>query len=163
MKKVSNYNKNHKGEVGFTIMEIMVVISIIGVLSAITIGVMDIGRQRDIAKEASIRANMVKVCSALRAYGEAEAVTYAAYPAEGDNNNPLDPSASDAEIVAFYLTEWPEGFVYNVTITGSQFSVYVKQSVTDNFWKCRSSSWNDIRECTLPEDQIDEDNWTSCN
>ena len=163
MKKVSNCNKDHKSEVGFTIIELMLVVSIIGVLSAVTISVMNIERQKDIAKEASIRTNMVKVCSALRAYGEAEAVTYAIYPAEGDNNNPLDSSASDADIVAFYLTKWPEGLVYNTTITGNQFSVYVKQSITDNFWKCTSRYWDYVRECNLSEAQIGGDNYSRCN
>jgi len=143
--------KYYKCMLGVTLIELVLVVSLIGILSAMTIGVMSVSKQKEFAEEASIRSNMVKVCSALKAYGEGEAGVYPMYPDEGANHNPLDLSASSADIAAFYLKNWPEGFVYNVAPapTFYTFTVHVPQSANSGvYWKC-TNRWEDIRECTI--------------
>ncbi len=133
---------------GVTLIELLLVVSLIGIISAVTVGVVNVSKQKEFAEEANIRSSMVKVCSAIKTYGEAEATTVPSYPDDGDNGNPLDVTATTADIAAFYLDRWPEDFVYTTQAPNSVFSVHVEQSASPGiYWKC-TNGWNDIRECT---------------
>lgn len=141
---------------GVTIIELLLVISMIGILIGITVGIINPQRQRDVAEDGVLNANMVKVCAAIEAYYQGEGEMY---PAEGDNNNPLHASAATSSIAAVYIKEWPLGFVYNTNMSQDEFSVHVQQSGTTNFFKC-NSTWKNVRECgptTDPEDIADCD------
>ena len=147
--QLSVMKKYYKCMLGVTLIELILVVALIGIVAAVSVGVINVGRQEEIAQEASIRANMVKVCSALKAYGEAEAGVYLMYPDEGANHNPLDPSATNSDVVVFYLKNWPEGFVYNVASTFYTFTIHMEQSANSGvYWKC-TNRWEDIRECTI--------------
>jgi len=152
MKNKQKINKNTKN-FGVTLIELILVVSLIGILSAITVGVVNVDKQKEFAEEANIRSSMVKVCSAIKTYGEAEATAAPVYPDDGDNNNPLDATAATADVAAFYLKRWPDDFVYTSSASNSDFSLYVKQSATDNYFKC-TSAWNDIRECNSTDIDI---------
>jgi len=129
-------------------MELIMVIAIIGILAGVSVAVINPNRQTEMAKEATKKSNMLKTCSAIKAF-EAE---FGRFPEEGTNNNPLDstdPLATDADKLSFYLEAWPEGFIYNVQslgATNNKFGVHVKQDVGDYYWKC-NDIYNDVFEC----------------
>lgn len=142
-KKVINKDYN-----GFTIVELLVVVAIIGILVAVSSSIINAGRQRDIARDAVLLTNLEKICASIRVYQEAENMNV---PLEGNNNNPLDSTAASAPVLARYLSVWPEGFVYNSML--QTFAVHVQRPVSTNIYKC-GSGWNGIRECagtTNPE------------
>jgi type II secretory pathway pseudopilin PulG len=150
-----NYSKIHKYAPGVTMVELVFVVSLIGIISAMLVGVINIQRQRQIAQDAALRANLYKVCSTIEAYYEGENLQY---PAEGvapTNRNPLDASAPDQAVISFYLRSWPsDDYVYNSTLTA--YSVHVKQSINDHFYKCNNISKN-VMECASTTDQTDTD------
>lgn len=130
-------------------IELLVVVLLIGIVSAILVTTIDPDRQVEMGEEASKKANVLKACSAIKTYG----AEHGQFPEEGTNNNPLDftdPLATDADKLAEYLDIWPEGLIYNVAAFGganTHFSVHIKQDVGDYYWKC-SHYYNDVYECT---------------
>jgi prepilin-type N-terminal cleavage/methylation domain-containing protein len=143
-------NKN-----GFTLIELLIVISVIGAMAAITLNVINGGRQKAVAKDATTKANLEKVCASLKAYEQGES----GFPEEGDNNNPLDDSAATNATAKVYLSVWPANFIYNYDAPTKGFSVHVVKSVDDNIYKC-GSAWRTVQEClsTTPEEDIDQCN-----
>jgi prepilin-type N-terminal cleavage/methylation domain-containing protein len=148
---------NHKRQVGFTLIELLMVVTLIGILSGLSVVVLNPRSQKDTAQDANLRANMLKTCLAIKAYGEAEGGNFPKYPEEGDVNNPLDSTAGTHDIAAEYIQSWPEGFIYNVAPNYAVFDVYVPLNSSSNYLKC-SSSFNEIRECM----STDIDNLTYC-
>lgn len=137
-----------KKQSGVTIIELLLVISLIGILVGVTVGIINPQRQREVAEDGVLNANMVKVCGAIEAYYQGENEKY---PEEGDNNNPLDASAPTSDIAAVYISEWPAGFVYNTNMNLDEFSVHAQQAGTTNIFKC-NSTWKNVRECGLTTD-----------
>ncbi|MFC1756150.1 type II secretion system protein [Patescibacteria group bacterium] len=131
-----------KNNTGLTMIELLMVILIIGILTAVVVSVVNPQRQRDYAQDGVLRANMNKVCAGIETYYQGE---NEAYPLEGTEGNPLHASATPTHTVAaFYIAEWPQGFVYNVV--GAEFSIHVQQVGNTNYYKC-NSTWKNVREC----------------
>jgi len=132
-----------KDNKGLTLIELVFVITLIGILSALTVSIINPQRQRDYAEDGVLRANLTKACVGIEAYYHAENEVY---PEEGTVNNPLDASAGTSSVAAFYIAEWPTGFVYNRNIAGDDFSIHVQQVGNTNYYKC-NSAWKNVREC----------------
>jgi type II secretory pathway pseudopilin PulG len=146
---------------GITLVELLLVIAMIGIMAVVLVNVIDVGRQQDIAKEASLRANLLKACAAMELYYESEDEQYpeqcngAGCPT---NRNPLHTNADDSDILRFYLARWPgDEFIYNHTSSPEAFSIHVKQSISDDFYKC-NYDWKTVRECpsTMNEGDVDD-------
>ena len=130
----------NKKNYGFTIIELLVVISVIGVLAGVTINAIDGQRQQQYAQDSSKKTNLEKTCAGIKAYHEGEG----SYPLEGDENNPLHSSAATANVMKIYINNWPADFFYDVA--GNDFSIYVQKAVDNNFFKC-GSAWRKVQEC----------------
>jgi len=138
------YTKKIKNENGLTLVELIMVLTLIGILSAILVSIINPQRQRDYAEDGVSRANLTKACAAIEAFYEAENQVY---PLEGTANNPLDGSVDPiSDTLSFYLKVWPTGFVYNRDASGSAFSIHVPLAGTTNYYKC-TSTWKNTREC----------------
>ncbi len=142
-----------KKQTGLTLIELLLVIAIIGIMSGILVGVINPQRQRNIALDGVARANLTKTCAAIEAYYEGENEIYPEESTAADKN-PLDATAATSTLAAFYIQEWPAGFVYMRNVSGSQFAAYVQQAGTTNYFKC-NSTWKNVRECADTTDLND--------
>lgn len=127
------YNK------GFTLVELLIVVSVIGILAGVTISVINPERQKAIAEDGARKSNLEKVATGIEMFFQLE--NY--YPDQGDSNNPL--LGADASLLGNYISVWPENFVY--IKDNDSFAVYVVTATnSDNIFKY-STSWRKIREC----------------
>lgn len=124
---------------GFTLIELMIVVSVIGVLAGVTMRIIDPQHQKAIAEDAVVQQRVSDLAVAIETYRTAEG----SYPDEGTTNNPLESEAT-GDIAAVYIANWPEGFVYNVS--GDSFSIHATKSTSNDIYKY-SSSWDEVREC----------------
>ncbi len=60
----TNPSKKKTNREGFTLIELLIVIAIIGILAGIVLAVLNPGRQRQRAREGTLRANVNKLCLA---------------------------------------------------------------------------------------------------
>jgi prepilin-type N-terminal cleavage/methylation domain-containing protein len=132
---------------GFTLIELMIVVSVIGVLSGITISILDQGKQKYKAQDAVNLSSLEKAITAIEAYYYSEGD----YPVivAGDNGNPRN-NISNTVLKDTYLQTWPEGFIYICNpFCGppvSQYAVYVQRKASTTIYKYSSFS-NEIQEC----------------
>ena len=125
-------------------IELLLVISLIGLLSAVMISLVNPSRQRAVAEEAVLISDLEKVCLGLKTYYEGENETL---PAPGGTNNPLAAGAGNEDIAGVYISAWPENFVYNLAADGTTFSVHVQRVVdTTSYYKC-TNFWSGVEEC----------------
>lgn len=126
---------------GFTLIEALIVVSVLGVLAGVSVGVINYSEQKKHAENAVKMANLDKTTSAIEAYRLLEKF----YPVDtNDDGNPLNDNPG----LAKYLDLWPTGAVYEKS--GSQFLVYVPKSTTSGLYKY-DSSWGSIKECGLKD------------
>ena len=143
-KNCQNRSQNQKG---FTIVELLIVVLLVGILSTILIVTIDAGRQRDYANDGVRRQNLMDMAQALETYYVAER----SYPTSGADKSPL--TGTDGSVVSQYIAnvdEWGTGtgglYIYNVD-AGSKFSIHVQMGSSTNFFKYRSTQ-KKIEECT---------------
>ncbi|MFC1756151.1 type IV pilin protein [Patescibacteria group bacterium] len=132
---------------GFTMIELLIVISLVGILSSILVSTINAGRQRDYANDGVRRQNLMDLVQTVETYFAAER----SYPNEGGVHNPLDASATPTDtIAAFYIEEWPSEYIYNRdTAAGDNFSIHVQMGSSTDFFKY-SSAWPEkhIKDCS---------------
>ncbi len=116
--------KNVK-EKGFTIIEILIVIVIIGILAGIIISVIDTGVQRAKASDAARTGNLRKLIEGITSYQIVEG----SFPVDSDvNGSPLDAGDADADRLSTYLQQWPTDSTYyyseqnGIAFPGTQFA-----------------------------------------
>ena len=134
LKKSPNYSKD-----GFTIIELIMVVLVVGLLSGALINVIDVGRQRDYASDGVLRQNLSDISGAIETYRVAEG----SYPDKGAGQNPR--TGSDSGVVNQYLDDWPSGFTYFED--GSDFIIYVESATNAGQYFKYSSDWQAIKEC----------------
>jgi len=123
---------------GFTIIELIIVVGLVGILSAILVSTINIRRQRDYANDGVRRQNLMDTAQAVETYFTAER----SFPDQGAGNNPL--TGTDSSIATQYIGIWPDNFFYNED--GSDFSIHVMRGSSTDYYKY-SSTWQEIREC----------------
>lgn len=127
---------------GFTLVELLIVIGIIGVLAGVTLSIIEPDAQNDRAVDSVRLANLEKLVQGIEAYRAAEG----SYPVDSNSNeNPLD----DANGLTTYLRVWPNGdppqSTYEYAQGGGTFGVMVGLS-DSSFYKFQST-FNEIRHC----------------
>ena len=118
-------------------VEMILVVTIIGILSAVLISTINQQMQRKRAQDAVNRASMEQATQGLESFFAAEGYYPTALNGSPDFN---------VTRVQEYLAKWPEGFTYVVASGGVQFEVYVLAS-NNNYLKY-DSSWGKIKVCT---------------
>lgn len=134
------YNK------GFTLVELLVVISLVGILAGVTISIINPVKQRQVAEDGVKQSNLQKFALGVEAYGNANSK----YPDEagGKPNPTTDPD------VGQFIKQYPDGepagstYTYYNDSTNGTFSIVVmKSEVTTACFKYHSS-WGKIQSCT---------------
>lgn len=146
-----NLNKKHDAKcrsLGFTLVELLLVVSIISILSGIVISIVNSDRQKKIAQDAIKKATLDKLITGVQSYYVIEGK----YPLdESGDGNPLNDSGAgiDDSLVGVYISVWPDNDTdsYEYKTNGSIFQVYIVESINSaNYFKY-SSDWDTIKEC----------------
>ena len=139
---------------GFTLIELMIVVSVIGILSGITISLISQGKQKARAEDSVNLANLEKTISAIESYFYSEG-NYPVIIADNGGNPLLN--GSNTVLKQYYVQSWPVGFMYVYDpATSSDFAVYVKRKSNDNYYKYYSGG-NEIHECSGETQNITTD------
>ncbi len=133
-------NQYLKTQSAFTLIELLIVISVVGILSGVLVNVIDSKGQKNKALDSVHRKDINDLAVSIESYRTAEG----SYPDEGTENNPLDPSASTRNTAAVYITEWPVGVIY--IKNDPDFAIYIQKEADTNFIKY-NSVWREFREC----------------
>jgi len=158
MKSIGSKMKKNRNNFGFTLIELIIVISLIGVLAGVLMTVVNQERQQEYAGDAVKRQDLKSLIDGFESMYTAERF----YPERGAttlSNNPCDSPAPNYIITQNYLTCGPwdtavgAEYVYNsVGSPATDFCVHVQMSTSTNYFKyCSSWTGTDkvIRECTL--------------
>lgn len=136
-------------ESGFTMVEILVVIAILSIISAISFNVINYKSHQENAKDALRRNNVSKLVNVMETYVLAEK----RYPF--DTNGDGQPSFAENPMLSDYLkNSWPNNepvgatYTYAVDASGASFGIVVANSKGDKTIKYRST-WGRIQECAL--------------
>ncbi|MDC0449067.1 type II secretion system GspH family protein [bacterium] len=132
---------------GFTMIELLLVISIIGVLSGVLLSVVNVQGQRDMANDAVRRASIEQIIESLETH----------YAVEG-----YYPADKDASSLSIYMSIWPDdhptGSIYDYATTdGATFGIVVATARTGVNLKYLSD-WGEIRECANGEPDSEDCN-----
>ena len=105
-------NYNYKNQ-GLTLVELLLVISIIGILSGITVTVINPTKQRERAQDGVKISNLQNVSAAIEAYYAGEGKYPVSNAGVPDTNVLVNPMLST------YLNSWPgSAYIYNTMTEG---------------------------------------------
>lgn len=124
-----NTNIKHSGSKGFTLVEVLISISLLAILSGAIISVINTQRNRVRAEDGVKRTNLQKIIEGLNSYKYIE----------GDY--PTDISQASA-----YIT-WP-GAEYVYTVVEDSYMAYVPQSADTGLIFKYYPGWEGIRSCS---------------
>lgn len=122
---------------GFTLVELLIVISVIGILGGVSMQVINVKSQRNRAEDSIRLSNLEKLVSSIETY----------YAAEDKY-----PSNKNDSVLANYVTHWPDGspsgstYSYATNADRSEFGLVVDLALTEDSYKYRSE-WGEIKTC----------------
>lgn len=150
MRKIlAPYSKNiFNNNRGFTLVELLVVISIISILAGVTLSIINPKKQRSVAEDGVRQSNLEKYALGIEAYANANGD----YPPDADLNG--EPEGTD---LATFISRIPKNepttgvtYPYTVAADKASFGVYVlKAGDTSRCFKYLSI-WGKIKECSTP-------------
>ena len=142
---------------GFTLIELLIVVSVIGILAGAVVGLIDVNKTQDRARDGVRQANLEKVIQGLESFYVLEDY----YPAQGSSgdgsNNPL--LGTDSAALSTYITQWPTEEVYTYNKIDDNNFVIGTPNSSGNYYKYHSA-WSGISECdswTVDEDCAGDD------
>jgi len=126
---------------GFTLVELLVVITILGMLASIVLLNINIKKRKDDASNAAIRSNLINLSNGLESFQAVRGSlpADAADKPDGLGSSPL----SD-----FVRAGWPDGYIYKVDQSEGYFAIYTEKagSITGVYLKY-SSYFGIVQEC----------------
>lgn len=138
---------------GFTLVELLVVVSLIGILAGVMISIINPVKQRKIAEDGVKMANLQKLALGIEAYGNANS-KYPASLADSDLPN----------FVARVPDGEPAGAVYSYSSTaGDNFAVMVTKSEDTGYCFKYRAAWGKIKTCPVATSCDYEATETGCN
>ena len=135
---------------GFTIIELLIVISIIGILAGVIMTVINPETQRDRARDAVKMETLRKLVQPLESY----TATQNCAPIDLDGNRKIEEGTDgDWGQLSVFLNVWPadyDGAAYEYTRYGCQdYMISIpKSSDTGRVYKY-DTAWGEIRDCLL--------------
>lgn len=119
---------------GFTLAELLIVVTLIGIIASITYSVLNQRYQQARARDAVNRSNLEQAVETIEGYIS----TGTSYPGVSGGKPVSDATLKELQ------TSWPAGLTYNSN--GTNFDIYFKTS-NNNYVKY-SSVWGVIKNCT---------------
>jgi len=143
-------NLSSNSQRGFTLVELLIVISLVGILSGVTFSILNPKKQRQVAEDGVRQSNLQKYALGIEAYGNANGN----YPANIIDTTPVDNIPDDPELATF-ISKIPNNeptspltYSYEATADQTIFSVWVPK--TGDALACfkYQSAWGKIKDCT---------------
>ncbi|KKS16914.1 MAG: hypothetical protein UU77_C0010G0027 [candidate division WWE3 bacterium GW2011_GWC1_41_7] len=127
---------------GFTLVELVVVVSLVAVLSTFTLQVINSGDKKRVSEDGVKQSNLQKLAIGIEAY----------YAGELPGDYPLTEAVAKS-VVINYVENWPDGepvnsFYEYVYVSAGKFVVYVIKSTDANLIYKYSSDWGLVKECS---------------
>ncbi len=126
-------------------VELLVVVSLVGILAGVTISIINPVKQRQVAEDGVKQSNLQKLALGVEAYGNANSK----YPAAAGGK----PDPADADVGQF-IKQYPDGepagstYTYYNDSTNGTFSIVVMKSEVATACFKYHSSWGKIQSCT---------------
>lgn len=132
---------------GFTLVELLIVIALIGILSGLLLSIMSPTQQKNRAEDGVIRANIEEAVQGIEAYRAAEGT----FPIDSNNDgNPVETTTPPDPLLV-YIAGWPDNepsgvyYKYHLDASGNDYGIVVAlQSEVGKFLKYRSD-WSPPR------------------
>jgi prepilin-type N-terminal cleavage/methylation domain-containing protein len=125
--------------VGFTMMELLISVVIIGLLSGVTMRVVNLSKKRANATDAVRMSNVVKLAQAIGSYCAAEA-----------SCPPTADFADGASVLrTVYIKAMPTDttYTYTVNATGTDFQIVVNTASSSLHCLKYNSEWGKVMDC----------------
>lgn len=134
----------HKREFGFTLIELMLVVMIVGTMAGATVSLINYTQHRKNANDAIMRVNIEKLVTGLEAYRSVEGK----YPTDpnGDGNPNDDPYLLNY-LRNGWLNNEPAGSVYTYYVNATRDEIGIITTANSGKKLKYTTSWGQIKEC----------------
>jgi prepilin-type N-terminal cleavage/methylation domain-containing protein len=135
-----------KSEHGFTLIEMMVVVSVLGALSAVVISVINTQAHRQRAQDAVNIAQLEQVSQAIESYQ----AFHGSYPSVSGT---IPNYAADPDLAGYIAAaKWPSGLAY--VTNGTNFAAFFAAGDGHSYYTY-GSSYGEVRHCGVAATSAD--------
>ena len=138
---------------GFTLVELLLVVSLLGIMTTILLSVINTKQQTNNANDAVMRTNLEKLVTGLESYRTIEG----RYPTDPNSDgNPKDDSKISTYIRDGWLSDEPPGTVYMYSVNGSGDEAGIAVTLNSKRILKYRTAWGQIRDCAAPASAADD-------
>jgi prepilin-type N-terminal cleavage/methylation domain-containing protein len=146
---ISAFKMRYRSSGGFTLVELLVVISLLGILTGVTLSIINPKKQRQAAEDSVRQSNLEKYALGIEAYANVNAGYPVTLAFDAATKIPVDAE------VANFISKVPKDeptspldYTYSGSADGSAFGVYVVKASDAAACYKYTSTWGRIKECT---------------